>query len=131
MIRPHQALVARLRELGCHVPLIGFPRGAGALVSDYGAAVPVQAVGLDTQAPLSLGRALQQSGQAIQGALDPLLLRAGGPALDQRVDQLLEGWGGGPWVFNLGHGVPPDTPIPHIARVVERVTGVAAVEMAA
>ena len=59
---------------------------------------------------------------AIQGALDPLLLRAGGPALDARVDQLLEQWGGGPYIFNLGHGVLPDTPIEHIARVVERVT---------
>jgi uroporphyrinogen decarboxylase len=70
-----------------------------------------------------LGRKIQAGGQAIQGALDNLLLRAGGPALDARVDALLEQWSAGPYIFNLGHGVMPDTPIAHIARVVERVTG--------
>jgi uroporphyrinogen decarboxylase len=48
-------------------------------------------------------------------------MRAGGKALDARVDQLLEQWRGGPYIFNLGHGLIPDTPIDHIARVVERV----------
>jgi uroporphyrinogen decarboxylase len=52
-----------------------------------------------------------------------LLLRAGGPALDARVDQLLEQWGGGPYIFNLGHGILPDTPIPHVEQVLKRVTG--------
>ena len=59
----------------------------------------------------------------IQGALDPILLRAGGPALDARVEQLLAQWSDGPWIFNLGHGVIPDTPVDHIAQVVKRVTG--------
>jgi uroporphyrinogen decarboxylase len=60
---------------------------------------------------------------AIQGALDPLLLRAGGAALDARVEVLLRQWGGGPYIFNLGHGVLPDTPLSHIERVVKAVTG--------
>ena len=51
------------------------------------------------------------------------MLRQGGKALDARVEALLEQWGGGPYIFNLGHGVMPDTPIEHIARVVARVTG--------
>jgi uroporphyrinogen decarboxylase len=104
-------------------PIIGFPRGAGALVDSYAEATPVECVALDTQAPAALGRRLQAQGKAIQGALDNLLLRQGGPALDARVDQLLEQWGGGPYVFNLGHGVLPDTPIENIARVLQRVTG--------
>jgi uroporphyrinogen decarboxylase len=74
------------------------------------------------QAPLALGQRLQAKGTAIQGALDNLLLAAGGPALDARVEALLEGWGQGPYIFNLGHGVLPETPIEHIARVVRRVT---------
>jgi len=119
--RPHAAVVARLRGLGIETPVIGFPRGAGALVEGYAAAAGVQAVGLDVQAPAALGRRLQQT-VAIQGALDPLLLRAGGKALDARVEQLLKQWSGGPYIFNLGHGVIPDTPIAHIAQVVERVT---------
>ena len=57
------------------------------------------------------------------GALDPLLLRLGGPALDARIDQMIEQWGGGRYIFNLGHGVMPDTPIENVARAVARVTG--------
>lgn len=120
---PHARLVARLRALGVTLPLIGFPRGAGALLADYAAAVPVQGLGLDTQTPLGFGRSLQASGKTIQGALDPLLLRSGGPLLDQRVDAMLEAWSGGPYIFNLGHGILPDTPIDHVERVVRRVTG--------
>jgi uroporphyrinogen decarboxylase len=121
VIRPHRQLVTYLREQGVTVPVIGFPRGAGALVEGYAQEAGVQGVGLDVQAPAALGRRLQQR-VAIQGALDPMLLRAGGTALDRRVDGLIDQWGGGPYIFNLGHGVLPDTPLEHIARVVERVT---------
>lgn len=120
---PHAKIVARLMEMGVKAPVIGFPRGAGALVDNYAAGANVRGVGLDVQAPADMGRRLQAKGLAIQGALDPLLLRAGGPSLDARVDKLLEQWGGGPYIFNLGHGVLPDTPIENIARVVHMVTG--------
>jgi uroporphyrinogen decarboxylase len=123
VIAPHAAIVDKVRAAGVTAPFIGFPRGAGAMVESYAEAVPVEAVALDTQATAALGRRLQAQGKTIQGALDNLLLRQGGPALDARVDQLLAQWGQGPYVFNLGHGVLPDTPIAHIARVVERVTG--------
>jgi uroporphyrinogen decarboxylase len=122
VVRPHAAIVRRLRELGIQTPVIGFPRGAGALVEDYAAASGVQAVGLDVQAPAAMGRRIQER-MAIQGALDPLLLRAGGAALDARVEALLQQWGGGPYIFNLGHGVLPDTPLANIERVVKRVAG--------
>lgn len=123
VIRPHQAIIQKVRAAGVEAPFIGFPRGAGALLDNYAAAVPVEGIGLDTQAPLALGRRLQAQGRTIQGALDNLLLRAGGEPLDRRVDQLLAGWGQGPYIFNLGHGVLQDTPIAHIERVVKRVTG--------
>lgn len=123
VIRPHLRIVEKVRAAGVDTPFIGFPRSAGALVDNYAATVPVQAVALDTQASAALGRRIQANGKAIQGALDNLLLLAGGPALDARVDQLLHQWGDGPYIFNLGHGVMPETPVEHIARVVERVTG--------
>ena len=123
VIGPHQRIIAQVRAAGVTAPFIGFPRGAGALVEGYAAAVPVQAVALDSQASATLGRRIQAGGQAIQGALDNLLLLAGGPGLDARVEALLAAWGGSPYVFNLGHGVMPDTPIAHIAQVVARVTG--------
>ena len=120
--QPHARLVERLRALGVETPVIGFPRGAGALVEGYAPAAGVQGVGLDVQAPAALGRRLQ-SQVTIQGALDPILLRAGGAALDRRIDTLIEQWSAGPYIFNLGHGVLPDTPVAHIAQAVRRVTG--------
>lgn len=123
VIKPHQAIIEKVRAAGVDVPFIGFPRGAGALVENYAAQTPVQAVALDTQASAALGRKIQAQGKTIQGALDNLLLRAGGPALDRRIDGLIEQWNQGPYIFNLGHGVMPDTPIEHIERAVRRVTG--------
>ena len=120
VLRPHQALVKRVRELGVTVPLIGFPRGSAALAERYATACDVQAVALDTACPLEVGRRVQAI-KPIQGALDPLLLRAGGPLLDRRVDQLMEAWGQGPWVFNLGHGILPDVPIAHVEQVLKRI----------
>jgi uroporphyrinogen decarboxylase len=131
VIRPHTAIVEKVRAAGVTAPFIGFPRGAGALVEAYAEVTPVEGVALDTQASAAMGRRLQAQGRCIQGALDNLLLRAGGPALDARVAQLLAQWGDGPWIFNLGHGIMPDTPIANIARVVERVTGKPVKAMAA
>lgn len=121
VVRPHAAIVKRLRELGVKAPVIGFPRGAGDLVRTYADKVNIDAVALDVQATAAMGRAIQAH-KPIQGALDPLLLRAGGPELDRRVEELLIQWGSGPYIFNLGHGILPDTPIEHVARTIEKVT---------
>jgi uroporphyrinogen decarboxylase len=120
VLGPHQKLVRRVRELGVTVPLIGFPRGSAALAERYAGEVDVQAVALDTACPLAVGKRVQAI-KPIQGALDPLLLRAGGPMLDRRVDQLLEGFGQGPWIFNLGHGILPDVPVAHVEQVLKRI----------
>jgi uroporphyrinogen decarboxylase len=122
VVRPHQIIVRRLKELNVTAPLIGFPRGSAAYAEIYADEVDVECVALDTACPAAVGLRLQRT-KAIQGALDPLLLRAGGPELDRRVDQLLEQWGGGRYIFNLGHGILPDTPIAHVERVLKRVTG--------
>jgi uroporphyrinogen decarboxylase len=123
VIKPHTAIIEKVRAAGVDVPFIGFPRGAGAQVETYAARVPVECVALDTQATAVLGQRIQDGGKTIQGALDNLLLRAGGDALDARVDALIAQWNGGPYIFNLGHGVLPDTPIEHIERTILRVTG--------
>ncbi|MDP1630123.1 MAG: uroporphyrinogen decarboxylase [Caulobacter sp.] len=119
--KPHRAILEGLDELGVSVPVIGFPRGAGSLVEHYADTVGVEAVALDTAVSAAMGKRVQER-CVIQGALDPLLLRAGGSALDRRVDELLEQWGDGPYIFNLGHGILPDTPIPHVERVLKRIT---------
>ena len=120
VLKPHQALVARTRALGVTVPLIGFPRGSAVHAERYAAEVDVQAVALDTACPLDVGKRVQKI-KPIQVALDPLLLRVGGQALDARVDQLMEAWGDGPWIFNLGHGILPDVPIAHVEQVLKRI----------
>jgi uroporphyrinogen decarboxylase len=120
VIGPHARIIAQVRAAGVTAPFIGFPRGAGALVQNYADKVAVQAVALDVQASAVMGQALQKT-VTIQGALDPLLLRAGGRALDVRLDQLLAQWGQGPYIFNLGHGILPDTPIAHVEQVLARV----------
>ncbi len=122
VIQSHKRLIAKLRARGVTAPVIGFPRGASQHLEHYVAEVEVQAVGLDTSVPLELGRKVQAR-TAIQGALDPLLLRAGGPGLDRRIDALKEAWGRGPWVFNLGHGILPDTPIAHVEQALARIKG--------
>ena len=119
--KPHAAVVSCLRAAGVTTPVIGFPRGASGLLDDYADQAGVDAVALDVQASKAMGLRLQKK-LTIQGALDPLLLRAGGEGLDRRVDQLLEQWGHGPYIFNLGHGVLPDTPIANIEQALNRVT---------
>ncbi len=121
MIGPHARIVSRLREAGVKQPVIGFPRGCGALVENYADRAGVDAVALDVQAPFALGQKLQQK-LTIQGALDPLLLRAGGEAMERRVMDMLRAWSSGPYIFNLGHGIVPDVPPEHVARLVELVT---------
>jgi len=122
VIRPHTEIIRRLRQMGVTLPVIGFPRGAGALVDGYAAKSDADAVALDVQASAEQGRRIQAL-KPIQGALDPLLLRAGGPELERRIEEMLSDWGSGPYIFNLGHGILPDTPIEHVGRAVQRVTG--------
>ncbi|NQY15146.1 MAG: uroporphyrinogen decarboxylase [Henriciella sp.] len=121
VIDPNAALVARLRALGVNVPIIGFPRGAATMLEAYTRQVPVNGVGLDTSIDPQHALQAVPKTMAVQGHLDPLLLIAGGEAMDARVRELLEAYKGRPHIFNLGHGVRPETPIPHVERVVELV----------
>lgn len=123
IIAPTKKLVARLRAMGVTVPVIGFPRGAGVMVPEYVAETGVTAVGLDTAAsPVFINRELPAS-FPVQGHLDPLLLIEGGARLDARVDALLDAYRGRPHIFNLGHGVRPETPIAHVERMLARIRG--------
>src|SRR5438477_431537 len=111
--------VARVKDrLDPEVALLGFC-GAPWTVATY--MVAVNAVGLDWMVDPALARDQVQSRMAVQGNLDPLALVAGGAALDRAVDLVLEAFGGGPFIFNLGHGIVPETPIAHVERMVQRV----------
>jgi uroporphyrinogen decarboxylase len=122
-IEPMTRIVATVRK---HIPaarIIGFPRGAGTELQRYLRVVPIDAVGLDWMMELNFARDYIQPLRTIQGNLDPLVLLAGGAALDRAIDAILETFGQHPFIFNLGHGILPDTPIPHVERLIARVRG--------
>ncbi|HWA01341.1 MAG TPA: uroporphyrinogen decarboxylase [Caulobacterales bacterium] len=124
VIRPTAALVTRLRSMDVAVPIIGFPRGAGALIARYAQETGVDALGVDTQTPANFARGAA-SRLALQGNLDPQLVVAGGRALEDGVDAVLSAFSGIPHIFNLGHGITPAAPPENVARLVQQVKGAA------
>ena len=122
-ILPCVRIVEKVRTEVRDAKIIGFPRGAGSGLLRYLEAVAVDAVGLDWMVELSFARDHVQSRRAVQGNLDPLALVAGGSALDRSIDSILAALAGGPFIFNLGHGVLPDTPVAHVEQMVSRVRG--------
>jgi len=117
VIEPTRRITARLKEGFPTVPVIGFPRGAGLLYQRYAAETGVAAVGLDTTVPAGVARDHLQTRVAVQGNLDPVVLLVGGPAMHEAVREIRRDLGGGPFVFNLGHGVLPQTPPEHVAAL--------------
>jgi len=120
-IEPTRRIVEGVRR---HVPdakIIGFPRGAAGLLPAYVEATGVNAVSIDWTAEPAMIRDRVQSKVAVQGNLDPLVLIAGGAALDRAVDEVLANYGKGRLIFNLGHGIQPETPIAHVEQMVRRV----------
>lgn len=120
-VEPTRRIVAGVRKQVAGAKIIGFPRGAGALLPGYVEATGVDAVSIDWSAEPSLIRERVQSKVAVQGNLDPLALIAGGAALERAVDDVLADYGHGRLIFNLGHGILPETPIAHVERMIARV----------
>ena len=122
VIAPTQKIVAQVRAARPNTKIIGFPRAT--TLSGYQAyvqTVGVDAVSLDTSAPM--GWAAKNLNCAIQGNLDPIVLIAGGAALDKAVDDILQACDGKPQIFNLGHGILPETPIAHVEQLLKRIRG--------
>ncbi len=117
---PVAEIVRQVRAIHPDVPIIGFPKGAGARYRTYRQKTGVTALGIDWTVPLTAAKDLQRSG-AVQGNLDPLRLVAGGKALSDGVEAILKGLGDGPLIFNLGHGITPETPIAHVEAMVKLV----------
>jgi len=117
--RPNAKLIARVRELGVTAPIIAFPRGAGTSLPAFVQSVPANGIGLDTAiSPDFVQRAVPRT-MAVQGHLDPLLLIAGGQEMEDRVRSILSAYADRPHIFNLGHGIRPETPISHVEKVLE------------
>ncbi len=116
---PAARIAAAVHAACPQAPIIGFPRGAGHALADYAAASCVDAVSLDTSAPMAHAQSVLPAGMTVQGNLDPALLLVGGQAMAAAVAALRQVVGARPWVFNLGHGVLPETPPAHIAFLAE------------
>ena len=119
-VKPVKQIVENIRAEIPDAKIIGFPKGVGAFYKDYAAKTGINMLGLDWTIPMKFAQELQTD-IPIQGNLDPNRLIAGGNALDDGIDVILENLAGGPLVFNLGHGITPLTPIAHVERMVERV----------
>jgi uroporphyrinogen decarboxylase len=123
VIEPTRRLVGRLKQRHPGVPVIGFPRGAGPLVRDYARETGVDGVSCDWTMPLQCMTQELPGHTVVQGNLDPLLLLAGGPALACRVAELVTHFSQRAFIFNLGHGIQPQTPPENVARLVGLVRG--------
>jgi uroporphyrinogen decarboxylase len=123
VIAPTAAIAAGLKARHPDVPVIGFPKGAGGKLAAYARETGVDAIGVDETVDADWAHASLPAGMPVQGNLDPLALIAGGEALEQAVATILDTFKDRPHIFNLGHGILPDTPIAHVERLLELVRG--------
>ncbi|HEV2513915.1 MAG TPA: uroporphyrinogen decarboxylase [Devosia sp.] len=122
VIGPNRRIVEGLRKLIPGAPVIGFPRGAAGNLPAYAQATGVNVLGLDYAMPLGFAGELP-AGLGVQGNLDPLRLLAGGEQMDNRVREIVAAFRGRPHIFNLGHGIVPETPIAHVERLIAVARG--------
>jgi uroporphyrinogen decarboxylase len=122
-VAPTAAIVAKVRTALPRAKIIGFPKGAGLRLDRYVDATKVDVLSLDWTVPLGFARDRLQPRVAVQGNLDPVVLLAGGSGLDAAIDRILSQLGQGRFIFNLGHGILPETPISHVEQLVARVRG--------
>jgi uroporphyrinogen decarboxylase len=123
VIAPTARIVAAIRARFPNVPVIGFPKGAGAKLPAYARETQVSAVGLDETIDPGWADAALPAGLPVQGNLDPLLLEAGSPELERGARRILDAFADRPHVFNLGHGIGQHTPIAHVERLLAAVRG--------
>jgi uroporphyrinogen decarboxylase len=123
VIEPNRRIVEGVRRQIPGAPIIGFPRGAAGMVREYAEVTGVDALGLDYAMPVGFADAALPRGLTVQGNLDPLRLAAGGAQMEERAEAIIAGFANRPHIFNLGHGIIPDTPIAHVERLVELVKG--------
>lgn len=119
-IKPVARIIESVRARRPGAKIIAFAKGAGILLKDYRQKTDADAIGLDWSVPLSFARDLQKDGP-VQGNLDPMRMVAGGKALEDGIDAILECLGNGPLIFNLGHGITPQADPENVAKLVSRV----------
>jgi uroporphyrinogen decarboxylase len=122
-LAPCKAIVEKVRAAVPGALVIGFPRGASTMLDAFARQTGVNGVGVDTAVDMAYAAQAVDRSVAVQGNLDPLALIAGGDALNRAIDGILSATEGRPHIFNLGHGILPETPIAHVEQLVKRVRG--------
>jgi uroporphyrinogen decarboxylase len=122
-VAPIAAIAAKVRAVTPNARLIAFPRGAGTQLAKFARLADIDAIGLDTAADPKAAITALPDRLTLQGNLDPLALVAGGRRLDEEIERVLSGFASRAHIFNLGHGVLPETPVDHVERLVARVRG--------
>lgn len=123
VITPTVEIVKKMHALHPETPIIGFPKGAHEKLPDYARETDLKAVGMDEALCPKWAVQNLPKNIVLQGNLDPVALLAGGKALDDAVDRLLDVMQGRPHIFNLGHGINRFTPIPHVEQLLARIRG--------
>jgi len=118
---PVARIIAAIRKKFAAVPIIAFPRGAGLQIAKFAERTGADAIGLDTSVDLQDVARRAAKSLPLQGNLDPLALVAGGRALDEAILRISRAMQGRPHIFNLGHGILPETPISHVEQMLRRV----------
>lgn len=123
VVEPNRRIVEGVRTQIPNAAIIGFPRGGGFQIKNYVQQTKVNALGIDYAMPLEQANALIDQDICLQGNLDPLRLVAGGKQMEDRVREILTAFKHRPHIFNLGHGIVPQTPIEHVQHLIELVKG--------
>jgi uroporphyrinogen decarboxylase len=118
---PNRRIVEGLRKRIPDAPVIGFPRGAAGNLAGYAKTTGVNALGIDYAAPLDFIRSALPANLTVQGNLDPLRLVLGGEQMELRAREIIAAFSERPHIFNLGHGIVPETPIAHVERLIRLV----------
>ncbi len=122
-IAPTRSIVRQVKAARPTVSIIGFPRGSGLRYRKFVSETGVDAVSLDWSVPLDWARDEIQPLVPVQGNLDPIALASGGEALRRETQRILDGLDGSRHIFNLGHGILPDTPIEHVEALLSQIRG--------
>lgn len=124
VIEPNRRIVEGVRKEIPNAPIIGFPRGAAGMIAKYAEATKVNVVGLDYATPVGFADGMLPAGLGVQGNLDPLRLVIGGAQMEKRAEEIIAAFENRPHIFNLGHGIVPETPIENVELLVATVKGV-------
>ena len=121
VIEPNRRIIEGVRKRVPEAPIIGFPRGAAGMLARYASETGVNVIGLDYSVPLGFAEGALPAELGVQGNLDPLRVVAGGAQMEERVREIVQAFAGRPHIFNLGHGIVPETPIDHVQRLIDTV----------